>query len=98
MGLWPFSWKKKSSRRKSHQPGRNPGNRFQRRLSLQPLEERMLLSITTWIDSTQNAQEGVSAGYFRLKRDDTSGGLTVNYSIDTSNTTLLSAHLGCDIL
>ncbi len=38
------------------------------------------------IDSFANAQEGVTAGYFRLRRNVTAGSLAVNYSFDAVST------------
>jgi RHS repeat-associated protein len=44
-------------------------------------------AMLVWISQVQNAQEGVSAGYFRLQRDQTVGSLTVQYHIDTTSST-----------
>jgi hypothetical protein len=45
---------------------------------------------TVWIASVVNAQEGVSAGYFCLQRDQTITAVTVNYQIDSSGTTAIN--------
>ena len=87
MALWSLPWKKMfgSKSRSAKRKGRKTP---QRTLQLQPLEDRVLLTIASVsISSTQNAQEGVSAGYFRLSRDDTTDALPVTFSIDTNNTT-----------
>ena len=39
------------------------------------------------VDSVVDAEEGVSAGYIRLSRDDTAGTLTARYLLDTSSST-----------
>ncbi|MBI1832110.1 MAG: hypothetical protein HYR84_11745 [Planctomycetes bacterium] len=44
-------------------------------------------NVTVWIDSVQDAIEGESTGYFRLKRSSTEGELTVPYTIDTAAST-----------
>lgn len=45
---------------------------------------------TVWVDSTQNAVEGTSAGYVRLRRGDTSASLTVPYALNAQGTTATS--------
>lgn len=47
-------------------------------------------NVAVWISSVQDAVEGVSAGYFRLRRSSTAGELTAAYTIKPDQTTAIA--------
>ena len=60
---------------------RKPFRLKPRRLGLEPLEGRVLLTTVT-AGFGQNAMEGSQTGYFTVSRDTTVGSLTVMFSLD----------------
>lgn len=83
------SWKRLLAQLTSRRAPIRTRRRAVRRLELEALEDRKLLS-AVWISSTQNGAEGGPNGYFRLSRDTTAGMLTVNYALNTAGTTATS--------
>ncbi|GAB6188177.1 Calx-beta domain-containing protein [Thermopirellula anaerolimosa] len=71
---------------KARKNSRRPGYGRTRRLVLEQLETRQLLTTVT-VALGQNAAEGSQAGYFVFTRDNTVGSLMVSFSIDQSAST-----------
>lgn len=67
---------------------KRPSYRRTRRLLLEPLETRQLLTTVT-VALGQNATEGSQTGYVTFTRDNTVGSLMVNYSIDVQASTAM---------